>query len=105
MTVLQAGTHGAKRSVLDHALKNHLTFKTSGALSGTRSPSLSTGALNETEKDQYYVDYDKGISFVVLSYCTPIAWVRADGTVYKVAQKFSVTTSSRHQSKLYLLDM
>jgi hypothetical protein len=44
-----------------------------------------------------------GITYVVYSYNTPIAWVLKDGTVHRVTQKFSVTTT-QHQGKLYLLD-
>lgn len=35
----------------------------------------------------------RDVEYVVRSYATPIAWLRADGTWYEVAQKFSRTTS------------
>jgi hypothetical protein len=55
----------------------------------------TTGALNETEKDNYYHDVPD-IDYVVYSYRTPIAWHTPRGW-HIVAQKFSVTTT-RHQS-------
>jgi hypothetical protein len=62
----------------------------------------SAGRLSGDERDRFNTDSTNGLSYVVYSYATPIAWVTKDGTVYKVTQKFSVTTS-KHQGKLYTL--
>jgi hypothetical protein len=61
----------------------------------------STGRLSTDEADRFWADH-KAIVYIVYSYGTPIAWVLDDGTTYKVAQKFSVTTS-RHQGTLSAL--
>lgn len=99
--MIKAAIRGAGYSELRRALREHLPFKTSGALYGTTTAIYTTGQLNHTERSRFERDRDK-MTFVVYSYATPIAWVLDDGTVYKVAQRFSPTTS-RHQSFLYLL--
>lgn len=43
------------------------------------------------------------VVYTVVSYETPIAWVRRDGSVHRVNQKWTPTTS-KHQSLLSLLD-
>lgn len=105
MTTVVAATRGAGRSKLIEALKERKNFKTSGALRGERRYSTITpmyGKLNKDERARLRADTDKGISYVVYSYETPIAWVTHDGEVYRVKQKFSVTTS-KHMGAIYAL--
>lgn len=81
-------------------------FNANGTLYGTRHVGMASGSsrLSGSDLDEWRDNYwrtdRKGIAYVVVSYSTPIAWVRRDGTEYKVVQRFSVTTS-RHQSRLY----
>lgn len=58
--------------------------------------------LNEKENARLVADLAIGIVYVIFSYDTPIAWVCADGYVYKVEQRFSYTTSC-HSGMLYTL--
>jgi hypothetical protein len=96
------------------AIGNRQPFTTSGSLCaktyGQVNPVTSIregagpwdcGRLSESERDAWNADMSQ-IVYVVYSYATPIAWVTADGSVHRVAQKFSVTTS-KHQGNLYLL--
>jgi hypothetical protein len=59
------------------------------------------GRLTGDDLDRWNAD-GHNIEYAVYSYNTPIAWVLKDGSTYRVAQKFSVTTS-KHQGKLYTL--
>jgi hypothetical protein len=63
------------------------------------------GRLDHEEQVKLRLDEGVGITYVVFSYGTPIAWVRTDGKVYVVEQKFSRITS-RHQNlcRAYLTD-
>lgn len=87
-------------------IANREDFRTSGALYG-ESCSLGrydSGRLSGADLDKFYADC-RDISYVVMSYATPIAWyVTPSETVkggwHKVAQKFSVTTT-KHQSNLW----
>lgn len=104
--MIRAAIRGAGYANLQHALANRLPFRTSGSLSGdTREVGqygfFESGYLRGADLDRFKADRDR-ITYIVRSYATPIAWVTADGDAYKVAQKFSVTTS-RHQGTLYNL--
>lgn len=106
-TILRAGTYGAGREVLRKALSEHLPFKTSGALRGEEWTQdmvtvFDLGWLNAEESNTFMIDHIAGITYVVYSYETPIAWVRADGHVHYVEQRFSPTTS-KHQGMLYMM--
>ena len=102
----RAGIRGAGLSVLRRCLAECKPFHTSGALRGKEwhlSVPPSAGRLtNESDVTRLREDglqtahSPVGIAFVVYSYATPIAWVRTDGEVYNVRQRFSVTTS-KHQ--------
>lgn len=92
-----AAQRGKGRANLERALAGRLPFRTSGALRGGPSVSFQTGILPAGDADQYVTDLRAGAGYVVWSYATPIAWVRADGSVHVVAHHFSATTS-RHQS-------
>ena len=102
-TTIKAGIHGAGRKHLSHALRNLIPFKTSGALNGHASWHNS-GQLTGDELERYFAAVDAGFRYVVTSYDTPIAWVTNDGEVYKVARKFS-TTTSKHQGTLWELGL
>lgn len=88
------------------AIGAHKPFTTSGALSAELTPSgyvSSTGRLDAEHREMLRDDeLGEGIAYVVYSYATPIAWVTRGGTVRKVSQRFSVTTT-KHQSNLYML--
>ena len=101
--MIKATIRGAGYPELRRALRERLPFKTGGALYGTdKSAYTSYGHLNDSEVSKFERDRER-MTFIVYSYATPIAWALDDGTVHKVDQRFSVTTS-RHQSFLYLLD-
>lgn len=106
-SIIRAGIRGDGYARLEYALSNRLPFTTGGALRGDYHTADTVsrwdlGRLNDDEANRFMIDHLAGIAYVVWSYGTPIAWVRDDGTVYRVSQRFSVTTS-RHQSTLYLL--
>lgn len=88
------------------AIRDREEFKTSGALSADRhdptSPYLYSGYLSGEDAEALTRDLRVGIDYVVLSYSTPIAWHKVDGTWHKVEQKFSRTTT-KHQGNLYLI--
>lgn len=92
--MIRATTYGKGRDNLDKALTERKSFRTSGALSGEAGPHLwsqDSGRLSGTDLERFRSDMD-AITYIVRSYATPIAWV-ANGEVYMVTQKFSVTTS------------
>lgn len=60
-----------------------------------------TGRLDPEERAKFLSDTKHGITYLVVSYNTPIAWVCEDGSTYKVSQKFSPTTS-RHMGSFSL---
>lgn len=84
------------------AIRDREPFQTSGALraESRRLGAWDSGRLYGPDLDRFYLDA-ANITYVVFSYATPIAWV-ANGVPYRVRAKFSMTTS-KHQSKLYLL--
>lgn len=87
------------------AIGRRENVQTYGALSAENANGLGpwdSGRLAGPDLDQFRADR-ADICYVVRSYVTPIAWVTRAGRVHKVAQKFSSTTS-QHQSKLYLLE-
>jgi hypothetical protein len=108
--MLKAAMYGKGRENLHKALSERLDFTTGGSLKGERwDASFTTvelkdlGRLNSEESNRFFVDFlSVGITYVVWSYDTPIAWVRGDGTVYRVEQRFTVTTS-KHQGAIYPL--
>jgi len=99
--MLIGSLHGKQSWVLRDALKNRQDVRTSGAMRAqSNRPGCipNTGRLSDAEVIALRDDSDAhGITYVVYSYATPIAWVRGDGEVHLVAQRFSPTTS-KHQS-------
>ena len=76
----------------------------SGTLRATKNPQpvVRQFSLNDEEFSRLRIDQDQsGISYMVYSYDTPIAWETKTGHIYKVQQTFSQTTS-KHQGLLYL---
>lgn len=106
--MIKAALYGKGRANLHKALSEHLPFTTSGAMRGNtvHAPNGTPpyrGWLSDHEFSILRADAEEfNIAYVVYSYNTPIAWVRKDGSVYRVEQRFS-TTTSRHQGTLYLL--
>lgn len=89
-------TRGRAAQMTIGCLERHQPFKRSGfsmsAIVG------STGEIGRMPTDvaKLYA-YDKAqITFTVLSYATPIAWVLADGTV-KVPDVYYSRTTNQHQ--------
>lgn len=102
MTTKKLNTRGM---VTAEAIGNREEFDTHGALSTERDVSFTTmGRLNEFERACLRHELECGaVEYVVFSYGTPIAWTNHDGSIHKVTQKFSVTTS-KHQGMLYMLN-
>jgi hypothetical protein len=83
-------------------IRNREAFK-GNSLSAERPPYgnvYGTGRLEGADRDAFQADAPN-IVYLLRSYATPIAWVTADGEVYLVGQRFSVTTS-RQQSLVSL---
>lgn len=95
-TSTRGAIRGAGRANLIRALADRRKVSTSGSLRADvweQPYAPSPGRLDDSEARRLEADAQLGITYVVWSYATPIAWVRADGTVYHVEQRFSVTTS------------
>ncbi|MEQ4720915.1 hypothetical protein [Nonomuraea sp. B19D2] len=76
-------------------LAQRAAFTTNGGLSAMYSPPAETGCLSSDWVERYRADEPR-IVYVVLSYATPIAWIRDDGEVVIPACRYSLTTT-RHQ--------
>lgn len=107
-TIARVSTRGKGRRALDRALNHRQSFRTSGALKADaghvgRFMFLHGGELRGADLDQWKADRE-AVTYVVMSYATPIAWVVYDGTprgrFYRVSQRFSVTTS-KHMGHLW----
>lgn len=64
-----------------------------------------SGRLKGADLDKFRADCT-GILYVVYSYTTPIAWYTEPGGVgtwHVVSQRFSTTTSTKHQSRLWMI--
>lgn len=83
-------------------IRDREPFETYGSLFACSGHRGRGPYLRDGDLDRWEADMRKGIRYSVYSYETPIAWVNSDGVAYRVRQKFSLTTS-KHQSKLYLL--
>lgn len=73
-----------------------------GTLRGIKNPDVLTGAgiLEDNERHKFLRSiHNIGITYLVLSYETPIAWETKDGHRYKTTQHFT-TTTSKHMSLL-----
>lgn len=85
------------REALMTAIRDRVPFTTSGSLSGETVDMWgvsSAGRLEGADLKAFHADNDAPciIDYVVMSYATPIAWHRMDGTWHVVAQSFSITT-------------
>lgn len=98
------GTHGKAANDTRKALAAHEPFKRHGfAMSAVAGAVNDTGQLSFEHREQYRADADAGrITYTVLSYRTPIAWVLDTGEVVRPDARYSPTTS-QHQGMLYLL--
>lgn len=101
MSVKRGSTYGQGASILRQALAKREDVTTSGSMRAS-APTLGvlpfTGRLNPEETHTLRRDVaGVGLAYVVYSYDTPIGWVKTDGSVHLVAQRFSPTTS-KHQS-------
>lgn len=74
-------------------------FNANGTLRGVSGSVYELGRMGDDEREIYRANSGR-IVFTVISYATPIAWVYDDGTEYKTARKYSVTTS-KHRGRLY----
>lgn len=103
-------TYSSKSHECSEAIARHETFKTYGALSACRVEDANaqaiafdySGRLTGEDLKRFMQDRPN-LAYVVRSYATPIAWVTKRGEVYRVKQKFSVTTS-QHQGRCYMLE-
>ncbi|UQA91654.1 hypothetical protein [Streptomyces halobius] len=85
------------------ALARREPYNTYGAMRAEEGGSWSAGRLPEPWRERYLNAYrDNRITYTVLSYHTPIAWVLDDGEVIVPDVKHSRTTT-RHQDLLYAL--
>lgn len=82
------------------ALAERRAYTTGGAMYAIEGVT-GTGRLPRHWADEYQADMDH-ITYTVVSYSTPIAWVLDNGTVVIPDVKYSVTTS-KHQGMLYAL--
>lgn len=86
------------RSDAHRLLLARAPFRSHGALRAHDFPLSGTGRMPAEWVAAYRRDCDDpGISYVVYSYATPIAWVRADGVSVVPDVGYSATTT-RHQN-------
>lgn len=79
------------------AVRNRQGFRTDTVLGMSNPEYCDTGYLDPEWRKILRADEEKpGITYVVYSYATPIAWVCADGTITAPQREYGVTTS-RHQ--------
>lgn len=101
MTQLRLTTRSAATA---QAIADRKTFTTSGSLCGYSVDRLSEwdrGKLDGGDLN-VFLDSMQFISYVVMSYATPIAWFSTEYGWHVVTQKFSLTTT-KHQSNLYMI--
>lgn len=86
------------------ALANREPFNTYGALRAVEGAyTLPWGTRLPDEWRARYESEADDITYTVISYDTPIAWVLSNGQVIAPPVKYSITTS-RHQGMLYALE-
>jgi hypothetical protein len=88
------------------AIEANQAFTTSGALKGTPTTYgfSEAGRLSMApDLDRWRADRD-GVTYVVRSYWTPIAWRNAAGEWYVVTEQFSVTTAKHINTVRRALD-
>lgn len=87
-----------RSGMLGRLLAHHEAFSTGGAFSAVTDAPHAVGRLPQEWTARYRADLEQpGIAYVVLSYSTPIAWVRRDGQAVIPDEYYSPTTT-RHQS-------
>jgi hypothetical protein len=88
-------------------LKNHLSFEgnSMSAVASEYDYHPRYGRLSPEEQVRLRLDEGVGLRYVVYSFGTPIAWVRLDGKVYVVQQRFSTaTTRAQNLCRTWLED-
>lgn len=85
-------------------IRDMIPFQTHGSFYAEETPNgvSSYGYLRGYDYE-VWSKHRQYIRYVVYSYWTPIAWWSPAFGWHRVRQTFSATTSSRHQSKLYLI--
>jgi hypothetical protein len=100
--------HDTMKKVTAHdtppLIRDMAPFETHGNFHATEEPygPASYGHLRGYDYEVWR-KHRQYIRYVVWSYWTPIAWWSPAYGWHVVRQTFSMTTSSRHQSKLYLI--
>ncbi len=93
MSVQHKAWHAFRSAFID---KRPISFKTN-ALSAISGSVFATGELPPPHREEYRKAAEEGlITYTVLSYRTPIAWVLESGEVVIPEVRYSVTTSG-HQ--------
>lgn len=97
-------SHGQARTDTLKALRAHQAFKRSGfAMTAIEGAAHSAGRMPEGWAAEYMAAANAGqITYTVMSYATPIAWILDNGTKVQPPVKYSMTTS-QHQGMLYVL--
>jgi hypothetical protein len=97
-------SHGQAREDTMAALRGRKAFRRSGfAMSAIEGAAYSAGRMPEEYANEYMTAANAGrITYTVMSYATPIAWILDDGTKVQPPVKYSPTTS-QHQGMLYAL--
>ncbi len=99
-------SHGEARNRTIADLGNRNPFKRSGfAMWATENANdVGWGYMPQEQIDEFQAARKDGkITYVVMSYNTPIAWVLDDGTKVIPAVKYSVTTSNHQGMCRYAL--
>lgn len=91
--VVEGGVYGRRAAALREAVEKAVPFRNgNGNLRGFEGRHTSTGRLNPDEAHAYRTD---DVIFTVVSFDTPIAWLRSNGRAHYVGQYMSPTTA-RH---------
>ncbi len=88
--ITKANRRQAREAIAQRAEFNNSTGSLRGRNSGFNM--VSSGRLNDAERIRFINATLGSMSYVVISYDTPIAWV-FNGEWYRVSQRFSQTTS------------
>ncbi|MFI6512895.1 hypothetical protein ACIBCT_35300 [Streptosporangium sp. NPDC050855] len=95
---IQVGTHGKGLRALIEALETCTPFKTAGAFQAMAGVPSGTGRMPKDERERFETDRPQ-ITYTVLSYATPIAWVLENGETY-VSDTYYSPTTTKHQSRV-----
>ena len=96
----------ATRETIPGLVERREVFEnSSGTMRAVQNPKTYTvGQLNREEQDKLRIDFERnGVSYLIYSFETPIAWETKNGWIYKVQQELT-QTSQRHFDMLYLME-